>query len=109
MYVLVSNEVRACEGKDGVDRFVALIKAFVVGCFLAGLVAIFAVTLLGTIFMVRGATVHLAIGPVPFLTEWSGPGGDGYNSEWGIIPLTLIGAAVYAARELRPKPPLLDD
>ncbi len=91
------------------DRIPRLIKVVVIGCFLAGLVAIFVVSLVGTVLMVRGATVQLAIGPVPFLTEWSGAGGDGYKSEWGVIPVTLIGAAIYAARELRPRPPILDD
>jgi hypothetical protein len=85
-------------------RIVALAKAAFAGAFLAGLFGMAVVILIGTACIALGVpSVHLAAGPIPFMTAYSG-NEYGFSSDWGVWLVAPLGAIVAMATELRRRP-----
>jgi hypothetical protein len=85
------------------ERAIDLIKAVVAGAFVGGVVGIALVTFIGTACLALGVSSHLAIGPVPFMTVYTGSS-YGFSSEWGVWLFGIAGAAYFIARVLQGRP-----
>jgi len=86
------------------ERGVGLAKAAFLGAVTGGLVAMAAVTFIGTACLALGlSSVRLAIGPVPFMTAYTGTT-YGFTSEWGVWLFGIVGAAYFCARVLQGRP-----
>jgi hypothetical protein len=67
--------------------------------FVVGLAALLIVS--GVAIVTGVSSLHVSLGPVPFMSTWNSASGYGFQSEWGLGASALVGAAVGLALGLR--------
>jgi hypothetical protein len=87
------------------QRVISAAKGGIVGFLLVGLIVVCLTMTLGTIVSVLDLhSVTLSLGPIPLMSAWSGSGGYGASSGWGLGAMCYVGAAVGVVLALRSKP-----
>ena len=84
---------RGDEMKHVGDRALDLAKAAVIGYLTVLVVCLFAVVVLFLVTFVTGPTsLNIGVGPLPLVSMWNSPAGNGFETQWGIGVLTGFGA-----------------
>jgi len=79
--------------KHAGDRAIDLAKAAVIGYLTVLVVCLFAVVVLFLVTFVTGPTsLNIGVGPLPLVSMWNSPAGNGFETQWGIGALSVFGA-----------------
>jgi len=75
------------------DRAIDLAKSAVMGYLKVLVVCLFAVVVLFLVTFVTGPTsLNIGVGPLPLVSMWNSPSGNGFETQWGIGVLAGLGA-----------------
>lgn len=75
------------------DRAIDLAKSAVMGYLKVLVVCLFAVVVLFLVTFVTGPTsLNIGVGPLPLVSMWNSPAGNGFETQWGIGALSVFGA-----------------
>ena len=75
------------------DRAIDLAKSVVMGYLTVHVVCLFAVVVLFLVTFVTGPiSLNIGVGPLPLVSMWNSPAGNGFETQWGIGVLTGFGA-----------------
>ena len=84
------------------DRAIDLAKSAVMGYLKVLVVCLFAVVVLFLVTFVTGPTsLNIGVGPLPLVSMWNSPAGNGFETQWGIGALSVFGAVAGLGLGLR--------
>jgi hypothetical protein len=85
-----------------VHPVLAVARSAVYGYVAAFLMIVFAIVMVSVLALVASVPrVSVGIGPLPLMSFWHSGSGNGFQSEWGVVVLAFLGAAVGAAVAVR--------
>jgi hypothetical protein len=84
------------------DRALDLAKSALLGYLTVFVVCLFAVVVLLLATFVTGPTsLNIGVGPLPLVSMWNSPLGNGFETQWGLVALSVLGAVAGLGLGLR--------